>query len=235
MSQDTHTGKDSFKEKNVRPGFLEIWKSILRGKTYLRSVMNSALSEYALAPGTVLDLGGGKDPSYFKFLRSNEQSVVINVDKQHGVGKERTIDFEKDALPYETATIDQVLMLNVMEHVYNHSFLAREAHRVLKSGSTLIGFVPFLINYHPDPSDYFRYTHEALKSIFTNVGFREVTIRPLGNGPFAVNFNNLASFMPPLFNGLVWPLYYVLDCLVIAYRPQLRKRFPVGYLFVLKK
>lgn len=212
---------------------LETWRQLICGKTLMRSLMNQALSSHTLESGVVLDLGGGKDPSYFNYLRRCEGTNIVNIDKQHG--KDRDIDFEIDALPYEDGSIDQILMLNLLEHIYNHRFLVGEAQRVLKEGKTVIGFVPFLINYHADPHDYFRYTDEALELLFREAGFRNVTIRTIGMGPFSVNFNTLASFMPSIFNAAVWPLHWLLDRILLAMKPGFRKRFPLGYLFVLTK
>ncbi len=212
--------------------FFKIWKSISRGKTFNRSVMNIALSEYSLEEGVVLDIGGGKNPSYFNFIKGLSKSNIINFDKQYS---NRGIDFEKDILPHGNSSVDQVLMFNILEHVYNHKLIISEAYRVLKRGKTLIGFVPFLVNYHADPNDYFRYTHEALEKIFKEAGFSSVEIKPLGCGPFSINFNNLASFMPTIFNVIVWPVYFILDKALFLFRPKIRERFPVGFLFVLEK
>lgn len=215
--------------------FFKVWKQIAAGKTLMRSLMNIALSDYTLEKGVVADLGGGENPSYLKFLKGVSGATLSNIDKQHGIGNAGIIDFEKDALPYTDESVDQILMLNVLEHIYHHTFFVGEAFRILKPGKTVIGFVPFLINYHADPHDYFRYTNEALQKIFIDAGFDTVEIHSLGVGPFAVNFNTLASFMPRAFNTLIWPLYYVLDLVLVAMKPSMTKRFPLGYLFVLKK
>jgi len=218
-----------------QPMFWKSWTQIARGKTLLRAVMNDALSEYTLQKGIVVDLGGGKNPSYFKYLKGVKETTISNIDKQHAQGSARDIDFEKDALPYDTDGVDQILMLNVLEHIYNHMFFVRESFRILKKGKTLIGFVPFLINYHADPHDYFRYTDEALRRIFADAGFTGIEIRPLGQGPLSVNFNTFASFMPRVFNAIVWPFFYLLDLFFVSLKPSLRKRFPLGYFFVLTK
>jgi SAM-dependent methyltransferase len=213
----------------------KVWKQVAIGKTPLRSLMNISLSDYTLEPGVVVDLGGGNNPSYLGFLKGVKEATFKNIDMQHGEGDAKQIDFEKDPLPYESNSIDQVLMLNVLEHIYHHSFFAGEAHRILKPGKTVIGFVPFLINYHADPHDYFRYTHEALEKIFTEVGFKEVSIKPLGGGPFLLNFNTLASFLPRYITTVLWPFYYIVDRVLLSVKPTLAKRFPLGYLFVLTK
>ena len=57
------------------------------------------------------------------------------------------MDFEKDAFPHKDATFDRVLVLNVLEHVFNYNHLISEMKRVLKDGGTLIGFTPFLVRF----------------------------------------------------------------------------------------
>lgn len=215
--------------------FWNAWKQIAHGKTLMRALMNNALADYTLTKGIIVDLGGGKNPSYFGYLQGVSEATIENIDAQYGAGAAGQIDFEKDPLPYHDGSVDQVLMLNVLEHVYHHAFFVSEAHRILKDGGTVIGFVPFLINYHADPHDYFRYTHEALEKIFAEAGFSEVRVLPLGLGPFAVNFNTLASFLPRVLTALLWPAYYLLDRVLLAVKPDIRKRFPLGYLFILTK
>ena len=215
--------------------FNKTWRYIATGKTLMRSLMNIELSNYTLENGIVVDLGGGKNPSYMAFLKNPSNTIPCNIDKQHATGDAKSIDFEKDPLPYADESVDQILMFNILEHVYHHAFLVSEAYRILGRGKTVIGFVPFLINYHPDPHDYFRYTDESLQEIFNQAGFSKVFIRPLGLGPFSVNFNIIASFMPRFFNAIVWPFYYILDRAFLSIKPDLARRFPLGYIFILTK
>jgi len=214
--------------------FWSVWKQISCGKTVMRAMMNLALSRFTLS-GTVVDLGGGKNPSYLRYMKRDEGATFANIDIQHGEGAARAVDFETDALPYADGSVDTVLMLNLLEHLYNHEHLVREAHRILKPGKTVIGFVPFLVNYHADPHDYFRYTDEALERIFTAAGFSAISIRRVGKGPFSANLNNLTSFLPRWITVFLWPSSFVADLFFLKLKPSLAKRFPLGYLFVLTK
>jgi SAM-dependent methyltransferase len=207
------------------------WKQIAAGKTPARAFMNEALRRHALVPGIVLDLGGGKRPSYLSYVRPHGEARMRVLDKQHGTGADAEVDFECDAIPYDDASVDQVLLLNVLEHIYNHQHLLSEIRRILKPGSSMIGFVPFLVNYHPDPHDFFRYTDETLARLCAGAGFAQVSIRAIGLGPFMVNCNTLASFMPCWWNALMFPFSYALDRIVLRFRPGLRARFPLGYLW----
>ena len=105
----------------------------------------------------------------------------------------------------------------------------------LKQGGTLVGFVPFLINYHPDPHDYFRYTKEALKALFTEQNFSKIHIQVVGGGPLLVNCNNLMLFVPRFLRIPFFCWYYAFDLILIRLRPNMKEQFPIGFLFVLKK
>lgn len=207
-------------------------REILRGKSLTRILMNLELSKYSLK-GKVLDIGGGNHPSYFKFFKK-ENYELINIDLKKSNNSLR-INLETDKLPYTDNSIDQILLLNVLEHIYNHKLVIQESHRVLKDDGILIGFVPFLVNVHPDPHDYFRYTKECLEKIFKKSGFNNIKIEEVGMGPFAVSFNSIAFLFPRFLKLLFLPFYYFADFVLLKLRPKNRERFPLGYLFVLKK
>lgn len=215
--------------------FLDILKGIARGKSLLRTLMNLELRKFALQ-GKVLDVGGGTNPSYFGFFGKKEGVEVTNIDGKYRDESGNAIDFEKDKLPYDESVFDQVILCNVLEHIYNYKFLVLEIRRILKGGGKVIGFVPFLINYHPDPRDYFRYTKESLQNIFTEIGFSNVEIKEVGFGPFSVAFNTIAGLpFPRLCKVLCLPFFYFSDSLILKFRPWLKTRYPLGYLFTLKK
>ena len=208
---------------------LFIFKKILGGQSLLRIMMNIGFRGYAPA-GRVVDIGGGRHPDYFNYFDMSKATSTEALD-----GSISGIDFEKDALPYADGSIDTALCANVLEHVYNHRFLVGEMYRILKSDGQLIGFVPFLIQYHPDPHDYFRYTKEALMRIFTDAGFKDVTIKEVGGGPFATNFNNIMLSVPHFFAALLFLIYWPLDRLFLKVRPKVRERYPLGFIFSMKK
>jgi SAM-dependent methyltransferase len=147
------------------------------------------------------------------------------------LGDVNKINFEIDPLPYEDNSIDTVIMFNILEHIFNHQFLVNQANRVLKPESDLIGFVPFLVNYHPDPHDYFRYTKEALNLILNKAGFKKIEIKEVGIGPFMVNYNNILLSLPIFLRVVLFPAYYLLDIVFVKIRPQVGHRYPLGYIF----
>lgn len=208
-------------------------KEILRGKSLLRILMNRELRPYTLA-GRVLDIGGGVNPSYLRFFKRAESVELVSLDFQAD-DKSRNFDLESTPLPYEDNSVDQVLLFNILEHIYNHAGLAQEVSRVLKPGGQVFGFVPFLVGYHPDPRDYFRYTPESLEKIFKDSGFVKILIKPVGGGPFAASYNILMVYFPRVLRLVVWPGFWLLDKIFLLIKPTLANKFPLGYFFILKK
>ena len=213
-------------------------KEIAKGKSMARALFNNSLSGFSIL-GDVLDVGGGKHQDYLDFIKGGREARVRVVDLEVKVDTQgqdsARIDFEKDPLPCLDGTIDHVLAFNVLEHIFNHQFLVSEMYRIIKPGGKLIGFVPFLVNYHPDPHDYFRYTKEALRKILLMGGFRDIMVREVGRGPFAVNYNTIMLSFPKFIRVIIFPCYYLLDSIFLLIRPHIGVRYPLGYLFYAKK
>lgn len=195
------------------------------GQTIARVLMNRALAEEKIS-GLVVDIGGGRHPDYFSYLQVAPDTRVEPLDLSMS-----DIDLEKDALPYASASVDTVLMCNVLEHIYHHQQLLAEARRILRPQGSLAGFVPFLVGYHADPHDYFRYTNEALQKLLAEAEFVGIEVKRVGRGPFIANFNNIILSFPRMLRPLLYILYAGLDCVFVWLRPKSVERFPLGYVF----
>lgn len=204
-------------------------KYIAKGQSLTRIMMNHAFSCFTLT-GKVVDVGGGRNPDYFDYFKKNNVSFIESVD-----GSSSGIDFEKDKLPYDDNSINTVICANVLEHIFNHNHLVSEMYRILNKGGCLVGFVPFLINYHPDPKDYFRYTKEALDKIFRKAQFGEIVIVAIGGSQLYVNFNNIMLSLLIFFRIVIWPFCYYLNLFYEMIKPKVKERFPLGYVFYVKK
>lgn len=203
--------------------FIKISKKIIRGQTILRIIMNYGLFKYGIH-GKVVDIGGGRFPDYFDYMKVAPETVIIPID-----GSINGINLEKDPLPEADNQVDFAICCNVLEHIYNYQFLIGEMKRILRPGGQLIGFVPFLINYHPDPHDYFRYTKEALIKILED--FKGIEIREVGVGPMCVGLNNIILHFPVFLRLVTFFFCYSIDKLWLKLRPDITSRYPLGYIF----
>jgi SAM-dependent methyltransferase len=190
--------------------------------------MNTTLANKTIR-GRVVDIGGGRSPDYFSYLKTENDTAIEVSDLSIS-----PIDFEKDALPYASGSIDTVLMCNILEHIYHHNHLLGEARRILCPEGELVGFVPFGVGYHPDPHDYFRYTHEALSKMLIEAGFENITIMRIGGGPFTANFNTIVLSLPRFLRPVLYVPYIVLDRFFLFLRPHSAVRYPLGYIFTAK-
>lgn len=211
---------------------LSVWREMWRGKDLYRIFMNEECSRHAIR-GKVLDIGSGlKLASYHRFLQRGPSALIECLDLGF-VGEEgRRIDLEKDPLPYIAGSVDTVLLFNVLEHIYNYSLVLLEIKRVLKENGQLIGAVPFLVAYHPDPHDYWRYTKETLERVFAEVGFRSVEVKPFGLGPISAAFSQLEMALPRVIKMILVPGVVCLDWIITALRPKMSKeKFLLGLFF----
>lgn len=211
---------------------------ILRGKDLYRIFMNEECSHHSMR-GKVLDVGSGLTlASYHRFLKKEPGTTVSCLDLGFEAGKDMGahIDLEKDSLPQEDASVDTVLLFNVLEHIYNDVPILEDIRRVLKSGGQVLGVVPFLVGYHPDPHDYWRYTVEALRKVLMARGFSDCSIQPFGLGPITAAWSQVEAVVPRLFKIVITPFVFWFDRFIITFRPKMNKeKFPLGIFFKAKK
>jgi SAM-dependent methyltransferase len=212
-----------------------MFQQIKNGATLLGVLMHRACATLDFDKQTVLDVGSGKKLNKYHYFFKVRPAKIYTVDMKDAETEHRVVDLEKDKLPFDDTFFDSVLAFNILEHIYNHQFLTTEMYRVTKHGGKLVGFVPFLVNYHPDPHDYFRYTEEALKKLFTDVGYTEIVIIPIGKGPFYVSYNDIVLSVPRIVRVVLLPFALFLDAVFVYFRPAITRRYPLGYFFIAEK
>jgi len=102
------------------------------------------------------------------------------------------IDVVGDVLnsPFADNEFDTVISTQVLEHIEKPWLMIKEIARILKRGGTCILTVPFLVPYHPDPQDNFRFTIEGLIDMFKTEGFELVE-----SGTYGGLFTVLSEFV----------------------------------------
>lgn len=217
---------------NIISLFNEIW----RGKDIYRIFMNEECRSHTVT-GITLDIGSSLNlASYHRFLNHTPDSSVQCVDLNFEGGDGRRIDLEADVLPQKDESIDTVLLFNVLEHIYNYPLVVSEIRRILKKDGVLIGAVPFLVAYHPDPHDYWRYTKESLERIFMTAGFRNITITSFGRGPCTAGFLQIEMGLPRVLKIACLPCVLFCDFVINWFRPKMNKdRFFLGLFFSVSK
>ncbi|MHC4549467.1 MAG: methyltransferase domain-containing protein [Planctomycetota bacterium] len=189
--------------------------------------------------GRLLDLGCGAVP-YFGLYRDRIDGCVC-VDWPRSAYASPHLDLHADlnaALPLADATMDTVLLTDVLEHVARPGPLVREIARVLRPDGKLIATVPFLYRLHEEPHDYYRYTEHALRRFCDEAGLDVVVLEPYGGLPevFGDLVNKSVVFSRIVAGGLL-RLARALTALGPVRRISRRsaRTFPLGYGLVARR
>jgi SAM-dependent methyltransferase len=134
--------------------------------------------------GKTLDFGAGT--AKYKKIIAPLTSEYVAFDMVAGPN----IDVVGDILssPFQDAEFETIICSQVLEHIQKPWLVAKEINRILKVDGICIVTVPFLIPYHADPSDFFRFTKQGLISIFEDSGFKIIE-----SGTYGGNYTVLAD------------------------------------------
>jgi SAM-dependent methyltransferase len=149
----------------------------------------------------LLDYGCGSCP--YRELFEGRFSRYIAADLPGNPAAD--IDLTEDGrLPLETASVDTVLSSQVLEHVTDPALYLNEAARVLIPRGHLILSTHGVWPYHPDPTDFWRWTSDGLRRIVQLAGFEVVVMRSvLGKLSSAVQLlqDGLRPHVPKCFRS----------------------------------
>jgi len=120
--------------------------------------------------GTLLDLGCGRPAARQARERGYQPGWYLGLD--FDVDSQPDVAGDVRYLPLRDEAVPALLAASMLEHVYDYRQTIAEIYRVLQPGGCLLIQVPFLLEYHGFPEDYFRYTHVGLRRILEEAGFR---------------------------------------------------------------
>lgn len=163
-------------------------------KSLLRQIEYKILSNTELE-GSVLDLWGSRKSGYHSLIKGGCDITVVNISEDYGYD----IKFDiQEKFPIDNESYDNVIAINVLEHIYKFQNVANESFRVLRKGWKFVCVVPFMFHVHGSPDDYFRYTKSALLNIFSEAGFDsdKIKITEMGAGVFNVLYQMICPLIP---------------------------------------
>jgi SAM-dependent methyltransferase len=84
-----------------------------------------------------------------------------------------------EAIPVPEGSFELVLCSQVLEHAADPALAVRELRRVVAPGGRVLVSTHGVQVYHPDPDDYWRWTHAGLERLFReNASWSAVTVTP---------------------------------------------------------
>jgi SAM-dependent methyltransferase len=149
-------------------------------------------------------------------------------------------------LPFKDNSLSLVISQEVIEHLPDPALTIREVLRVLKTGGKFYCQAPFIIGYHPGPTDFWRFTREGMAQLFAAPGWRILDLdTAVGHGTgayriaveaFAVTASLLGSplYKPAKgFAALLFSPFKLFDFLTDS--SAQKDRIPGGYFCVVEK
>jgi len=207
---------------------------IIHSITPARFLMHRALEENrARIISPCVDLGGGEQ-TYLEHILCDENEKIILVDRESNADVH--CDLEQK-LPFSDGQFKTVLIMNVMELIYNYEMLCKEIYRILSEGGKVYVWVPFLINCHSQPNDYFRYTDQALEKIFDQAGFSHTNVQAYGGlGLVIGTYLGQLSYKFKFGASIIHMLAFLMNKLIdLVKRDVNAVKWPLGYFVVATK
>ena len=116
-------------------------------------------------PGRTLVVG-----SYIVDGRPDRRALypdVLGVDMRDGPGVDLVANLENE----NVGSFSHIDCISALEHSPRPWLLAANIEGMMNSGSTIYLSVPFVWNLHAHPSDYFRFSADAIKALFPLVNW----------------------------------------------------------------
>jgi SAM-dependent methyltransferase len=204
---------------------------------FLRGLVRAVADTFPL-PGPILEVGS--------YIVAGQEGLgdlrpffpgrpYVGLDKRPGPGVDLVADVER--LPLAASSVGTVLALSTFEHVQRFWAGLDEVRRVLRPDGALLIACPFYFHLHEHPSDYWRFSPQALELLLSAypsklIGWHGPESRPanvwaLARGPAAapITLNQLALYRARMARHarmpLPWPrrLRYALGRLLCGRRP----------------
>jgi len=152
------------------------------------------------ARGRLLDVGCGDKPYeptfrpyVTEYIGIEHESVFAQTNASTGA-RRPDLYYDGSRLPFEDASFDTVLSIQVLEHTPRPMPLLHEMARVLRPSGLLILSAPFSARLHEEPFDFFRYTPHGLRAMCGEAGLEVTEVWDQGN-LWSVIGHKLNSFL----------------------------------------
>ena len=198
-----------------------------QGKTIARSLFNLEIKKRVKSiNGVVIDLGGGKNPSYKRFWQIKPEKFIC-VDVNEKTEPDTVADLNKP-LPFSDDFADAIFLFSVIYILKNPADVLKEINRVLKPDGKLFLTSPFIFNEAKEPDDYWRFTSMALEKLLKEADFTNLSITPVGE-----RFSAAAYLISPFL--IFWPVKFLLYTAAVILDRFIPKKLkfkqpcPIGY------
>lgn len=175
---------------------------------------------------------------------TNLHKRMINIDVVNNENVDVVVT--GSTLPFADETIAIAISQEAIEHIADARQTVSEIHRVLARGGLFYCQVPFVIGFHPGPSDYWRFTRQALEYMFENENWTveelEISVGH-GTGFYRIAVEFFAVSVSILHHRLYIPTKGLFSILLYPFKwfdyltrfSKQKDRMPGGYYCIARK
>ncbi len=209
-------------------------------KVSLNRILQQIYAKKMYAENRIIEFGAYENSkkNFTNIINIKDKKNIIYADKeQHANDKAFKEDLE-DKLNFEDDSFDNVIIFNVLEHVYNVNNAIKEIYRCLDKDGKIIGSTPFIHRIHNAPGDYNRYSEQFYEKILKKNNFKEISIEVYGYGPLTASYVLIFDYtkLIPLLNNFILIFCIFLDSILsIFIKTSLKKIYPITICFSARK
>lgn len=153
----------------------------------------------------ILDVGAGSG-HYRRFFTDKDYTAIdrgIEQPDRQGLDVVGDIYF----LPFKDAAFNNMICVEVLEHVWDSRKFFSELNRILKKDGKLLLTVPLCLGEHMQPYDFCRHTQFSLIRLLNDYGFKLLNITPRG-GYYTLLAYMAARFPEHISSAIKIPFFF---------------------------
>ena len=138
---------------------------------------------------------------------------------------------------FDVSKFDNIVIFNVLEHVFDIENATNEMKKILKSKGKIIISTPFIYRYHKAPFDYNRPTIDFYEKLAKKNNFKIIYKKNLGTGPFLASYSimhNVIKYLYPL-NILFLGVFVFIDSILNFFKSDLKNLYPICNFVIFQK
>lgn len=212
--------------------FLEL---SLKGKSICRSYQIFYLKKINLK-GKSIDFGTSnfRDSSY-NFVNSSQTNFISN---KLNLKKDNYLKLDLNRKNFVKTFFDNLIIFNVLEHVYNIQNSINELKKLMKKNSTIFISTPFIYRFHAAPEDFYRFTKNFWIQSLRDHRFRSIKVNNFGTGPFMSCYSMIFDYLkftvviPPILLSIAVFFDFILS---IFQKTEMSDLYPICIILEAKK
>lgn len=209
-------------------------------KVSLNRIFQQIFAKKIHADNRIIEFGAYEDSkkNFTNFINIQNKKDIIYADKQNPADDRLYKEDLESKLSFEDASFDNVIIFNVLEHVFDINNAIKEIYRCLDKNGKIIGSTPFIHRIHNAPGDYNRYSEQFYEKILKKNNFNDISIEVYGFGPCTACYVIIFDYTKfiPFLNNFILVICIFFDLILNVFiKTSLKKIYPVTICFSARK